>query len=411
MSEMVRETREDLERCKENTSLRLKATAFIRERSLGAKLLLTMILSRLYKALQLEIDDFYEGLGLAPVSKQAFSKARQQLNPEIVRGFFDRSAQIGAEDPTLSHYRGMRLIAIDGSYIELENTKELRQAFDCSGPGDGQATALSSIAYGPLDHVIYDCRIAPCGTDERALAREHLTRLCEMGLKGSLLLFDRGYPSADFIACLTQMGFPFVMRVRKKWNLQVDDIKTQGQIAFTHEGVSYTVRVLKVLLPSGEPETLLTSLPKGKLALRDAAALYFKRWAVETAFDLIKSKLQLENFSGKTRVSVLQDFFATMYLANLVAFTDGVADQMIAAADLGKGLPYKRQANRNRSIHKLRNVFVRLLLEPDPKIRDALLSRLFDAVAMRPLSTLPDRDVPRRPPRYKRFHIAKKSVL
>ena len=34
-----------------------------------------------------------------------------------------------------------------------------------------------------------------------------------------------------------------------------------------------------------------------------AAELYFKHWGIESAFDLLKSKLQLENFSGKTVVS------------------------------------------------------------------------------------------------------------
>ena len=123
MSNIIKRTQENIETCRENSRLRLRATAFVRERALGAKILLAMILSRLYKALQLEIDDFYEGLGKAPVSKQAFSKARQQLNPDIVREFFDQAAQIGAEDPTLLKYRGMRVIAIDGSSCALENSK------------------------------------------------------------------------------------------------------------------------------------------------------------------------------------------------------------------------------------------------------------------------------------------------
>jgi hypothetical protein len=80
------------------------------------------------------------------------------------------------------------------------------------------------------------------------------------------------------------------------------------------------VRVLKVKLKSGETETLLTSLNQKQLPINKASGLYFKRWAVETSYDLIKFKLQLENFSGKTAVSVKQDFYATMYLANLATF-------------------------------------------------------------------------------------------
>jgi len=83
-------------------------------------------------------------------------------------------------------------------------------------------------------------------------------------------------------------------------------------ITVTHEGREFPVRVLKVLLPTGETETFLTNLDEGQLPLSQAAQVYFKLWAIETAFDTLKSKLQLENFSGKTEVSVRQDFYATI---------------------------------------------------------------------------------------------------
>jgi IS4 transposase len=100
---------------------------------------------------------------------------------------------------------------------------------------------------------------------------------------------------------------------------------------------------LKVKLPTGETETLVTSLNQKQLPIRKAAGLYFKRWAVETSYDLLKSKLQLENFSGKTAVSVKQDFYATMYLANLASFIAADADEMIAQADADKDLKYPRK--------------------------------------------------------------------
>jgi len=83
---------------------------------------------------------------------------------------------------------------------------------------------LGSLAYGPLDHAVYDSQIAPYVTDERDLAKLHMTRLLELGLGGSLLLFDRWYPSREFIAYTLHSGFSFAMRVRKKWNLAVDAI-------------------------------------------------------------------------------------------------------------------------------------------------------------------------------------------
>jgi hypothetical protein len=408
---IVTATQNRIEKCLENAGLRLKDTAFTRSRKLTAKMMLYLILHRIYTSLQLDLDDFYEGTGCAHVSKQAFSKARQQLNPEFLRSFFDLTAEVAAKNDTIPTYRGMRLIAIDGSDIALENSAELKESFGCSGSKKDAATALCSTAYGPLDHIIYDCRIDSYKKDERDLACLHVERLEELGLKKSLLLFDRWYPSAEFIAFLLRKGFHFVMRVRSKWGLDVDNVKIQGMITLEHEGNSFSVRVLKVKLPTGETETLLTSLNQKQLPIRMAAELYFKRWAVETSYDLLKSKLQLENFSGKTVISVKQDFYATMYLANLASFIAAEADEKIAETDAGKNLKYKRRSSSNRTIHFLRKAFIRLLFEPDKDIRDAMLQRIVDAISEKPVPIVPNRSPVRGIPRKKRFHMAKKSVL
>ncbi len=92
------------------------------------------------------------------------------------------------------------------------------------------ATALGSVAYGSLDHAVYDSQIAPYATDERDLAKLHMARLLELGLEGSLLLFDRGYPSQELIAYILRGGFSFAMRVRQKWALAVDAIDREGML-------------------------------------------------------------------------------------------------------------------------------------------------------------------------------------
>lgn len=196
----------------------------------------------------------------------------------------------------------------------------------------------------------------------------------QLGLKGSLLLFDRWHPSKKFIAHTINAGFFFVMRAREKWNLDVGRIKTQGNVVLRHDGQEFSVRVLKVLLPSGETETLLTNLEPQKLPICDAADLYFKRWGIETAYDPLKSKLQLENFSGRTEISVFQDFYATVYLAGLAAACAKEADVLIAD-------------------------------------RDQLLEQLCQDIAARPESVRPGRSPLHKSPRNKRFPMAKKAVL
>lgn len=404
-------SQELIKNCLESPELRIKETAFTRRGRLGAKQILYILLHRLAASLQVAIDRYFDFIGEAPVSKQAFSKARSGLNPEYVRKFADGIALIHAQDTNAPSYQGRRLIAIDGTDIALENSPELKRTFGCSGPKKAAATALGSLAYGPLDHAVYDCRIAPYGTDERELAKLHLARLQELGLGGSLLLFDRWYPSKEFLAYTLDTGFSFVMRVRRKWNLDVDAIQHEGWVTLSHDGCRLRVRVIKVALSNGEVETLLTNLTGKELPAREAGELYFKRWGIETAYDILKSKLQLENFSSKTEIGVKQDFYAAIYLMGFAEICAAEATRSIEEADQGKILKYRRKANMNRSIEKLRRDFWAILLEDNPQIRLALFNRLCRDIASRPESVRPARSIKHSPPRNKRFPIAKKSVL
>lgn len=411
MTAAVDMSRELLHTCKNDSDLRLKESAFTRERKLGAERMLHMLLHRLSGPLQLELDAYCEFLETAPVSKQAFSKARANLNPAFVRKFADGLAELHAKDSDAPTWCAMRLIAIDGTDIALENSAELKRIFGCSGAKRDAATALGSLAYGPLDHAIYDCQIAPYATDERDLAKLHMARLQQLGLKGSLLLFDRWYPSASFLTYTMDAGFFFVMRVRKKWNLQVDAVKTEDWVTLSHENKDFTVRVLKVTLSNGETETLLTNLNQEQLPWEQAAQLYFKRWGIETAYDTLKSKFQLENFSGKTELSVLQDFYATIYLAGFASICAAEADKIIADNDKSKVLKYPRKSSQNRTIAKLRDRFWRILIQDNPILRDRMLDRLCADIAACPESVRSGRSPARKSPRNKRFHMARKYVL
>jgi hypothetical protein len=282
-----------IEKCDDSDILRLHEKAFTRERKLGPRRILNMVLLRIYHSLQLCIDSYFEKLNEAPVTKQAFSKARKLLNSDYVRQFADKTSELAANDETKTTYNDMAVIAIDGSDIAFENTAELKREFGCSGSKKNAATGLSSIAFDPLKHAIYDCQIDKYATDERTLAKAHVKRLLELNMGGSLLLFDRWYPSAEFIPFLFRAWISLYNAVRNKFNLEADAVKNEGWIHLTHNEQKYPVRVIKVTLLTGEVETLFTSVNKKQLPAGKAGELYFERWKVETAYDLIKSKLEL----------------------------------------------------------------------------------------------------------------------
>ena len=144
----IENTQKLIETCLNAPQLRIDDKAFTRERTLGVKKILHLLLYRIYHSLQLCLDKYFGEIDTFPVTKQAFSQARKHLNPEYVREFVDMTSELAAQDNMMPSYKGMRLIAIDGSDIALENTPELKEAFGCSGPKNDAATALCSIAYG-----------------------------------------------------------------------------------------------------------------------------------------------------------------------------------------------------------------------------------------------------------------------
>ncbi len=77
------------------------------------------------------------------------------------------------------------------------------------------------------------------------------------------------------------------------------------------------LRITRVELNSGEPEILIISLLDYERYPTDLfAGLYPDRWPVEEDYNVVKYQIELENFSGKSVLSVYQDSHARMFSKN-----------------------------------------------------------------------------------------------
>lgn len=75
-----------------------------------------------------------------------------------------------------------------------------------------------------------------------------------------------------------------------------------------------TIRMVKVVLGTGEIEILCTSLTdEQRFPIDLFGDLYHRRWSAEEASKMLKSRAELECFSGKTAKVVLQDFHAKIF--------------------------------------------------------------------------------------------------
>ena len=73
--------------------------------------------------------------------------------------------------------------------------------------------------------------------------------------------------------------------------------------------------------------------------------LYFRRWPIETKYDILKNKLELCNFTGCSPNAIRQDFWVSIHLANIATVAKAEADQEIQASRADSKNKYTYQAN------------------------------------------------------------------
>jgi hypothetical protein len=216
----------------------------------------------------------------------------------------------------------------------------------------------------------------------------------------------------ELIMLLLEAGIDFVMRVREKFDLGIDALGCGDHRVRLEKGGRgpIEVRVIKFRLSGGETETLISSLMDSKRYTRGSfKALYFKRWAVETKYDEVKQKLEVENFSGILADNIRQDFYAAMTLANIAGGLYEEAQEGVEEEQRGKGNKWKYQVNVNHEIGVLKDRLIVMLLEKNDQRRGALFEEIIELLRSRLIPIRPNRSMPRRHPRKAKFHHNHKS--
>lgn len=94
--------------------------------------------------------------------------------------------------------------------------------------------------------------------------------------------------------------------------------KVSQTTAYGFSKTTTGLRLISVKLKSGEQEVLLTNiLDKKEYTNKTFKALYNLRWRVEEGYKTFKKVLNIEHFTGKTVLSVFQDFHAKVLMQNL----------------------------------------------------------------------------------------------
>jgi hypothetical protein len=366
---------------------RVKPTYFTREgnNKVDFKSTILFMLNFVRRSIQFELDQFFELFhkGELVISKQGFSAARRKIKPEafielnrtIVDWFYNRN--------DYKTFMGYRLCAIDASIFEINNSKRLRDAYNyAKGTSVELARAMASCIYDIENNMIVKAIITKFSAGERGVAVQLIEMLKASGSKNDLLLFDRGYPSIDFFFYLEKSNIKFVIRIPTiSYRKLLDPSLSDQTIRFDRKGESICLRVLRFELDSGIEEVLITNLMDEAMDVKAFKSLYFKRWGIETKYDELKNKLQIQKFTGDTPASIEQDFYASIFLSNMASLVKQEADELIAEEQKHKNLKYQYTVNTNILIGKLKNTLVQIIIEKSPRKRKALYKKLMEEVS------------------------------
>ena len=325
-----------------------RQTAFTRNRKLSFPVMIVLLLNFLTRTMQIELDDFFANVldaGTDSVTKQAFFKARKNILPDAFKELFLMTRDMHKNN--IKRHKGYRILPIDGSELRLDKTKENKDIFlPRNHSPENKTNAEISLLYDVISHYVIDAQIGSIGVCEREYAKKNLAHFSSICDEKDIVIFDRGYPSRDMIATLTGMGCKYLMRLQASCFKGVKENPSNDfRITVSTKTDTYSVRVVRVILKSGEIETLITNLSEDEFSADDFLDLYFLRWDIETTYDTLKNKLLIEKFSGRSPVAVLQECYAMMFVLNCIAAMSATVNRKLLSRKTDCKYQYKANVN------------------------------------------------------------------
>jgi len=266
--------------------------------------------------------------GAVQASKSAISQARTRLGSRVMRELAQRVLRpLAAEGAPGAWYRGLRVMALDGSCMDVADEATNAKFFGYPGAARGQSAFPQARVLGLVEcgtHVITAAEVAPYGHSEQVMAAQMLpTKL----VPGMLVLADRNFYGFKLwrIACAS--GAKLVWRVKANLKLEIQQMLPDGSYLSTvfdsvdrQRSTGVAVRVVEYTLqdsatPTQDSYRLVTNLldPNEAPAL-ELAALFHERWEIEGVFDEFKTHLRANStvLRSKTPDLVLQELWGLL---------------------------------------------------------------------------------------------------
>jgi hypothetical protein len=236
-------------------------------------------------------------------SKSAIFQARARLGAEPLKALFAKVAKpLGTEGAPGVFLSGRRMLAIDGTCLDVADTDENASFFGRPGVNKGEQAAFPQARVAAVaecgTHAIVDAVVGAYSSAENTLAAELIERL----VPGTLLLADRGFcgfplwSKAQVTGADLLWRAPSTMKPRPTKSLEdgsyLAELRPSGNAG--RKATPLVIRVVEYAIADGrhneETYRLFTTiLDPSDVSAENLARAYSERWEIESAFDELKT--------------------------------------------------------------------------------------------------------------------------
>lgn len=301
------------------------------------------------------------------------------------------------DSSNVNKWHDFLVLAVDGTSLQLPDTLENRNTFGFikNQHSAGRAISSASTIYDVLNDITIVGIIGKYGFSERKFALKHLDALAGLDhIPNSIITFDRGYPSQELFHEMDRRGLKFVIRAASSFKITNKLFAPDSLLKNTYKDRTMTLRCITLTLTSGLNEQLITNILDSSLSISDFSELYFLRCGIEVKYKELKSRLQVEEFTGNRPSNIKQDFYATLFLSNLVAIAKREADSCINEELLKSDSDKFYQANRSFLISRTKHFLIELLINQTNRLN--LIERIINEAKKVRSQIMPDRNCERK---------------
>lgn len=397
---------------------------FTRTRKLGLRQIILLLLGMQGGSTANELLDFFD-YSLDAATTSAFVQQRNKLLPNAMEMLFHSFVK---KTSSTSLYKGFRLLAMDGSDVQIPTSKDDTDSYYPGVNGQKHYNLLHlNTLYDLLSHTYVDALVQKSHyANERRAFTDMVDRADDIP---TLFIADRGFEAFNVLAHIQEKGAKFLVRAkditsyggivsglnlpeqeefdvsfslllsRKQTNADKALFKDRNHFRFISASSTFdylpvknkksvpvapyplSFRVVRFPITDTTYETVVTNLDETDFPPEELKKLYAMRWGIETSFRELKYTIGLLHFHAKKVEHIFQEIFASLVMYN---FCELITSPVVIHKANKK---YAYSANFSTAVHICRRF---LLKDMSPPVLEALIAKNVSPIR-------PGRSRPRKP--------------